>query len=57
MSHLADADEAWDIQKAKLHSGMANAVAEGLNYLGALIGSQQEEASGYGEAYATTSDS
>ena len=56
MHHLAAADEAWDMQKAKLHSGMTNAVEEGLNYLGDLVGSQQEEASGYGEAYATTLD-
>ena len=57
MQHLAAADEARDVRKAKSHSDMANAVKEGLNYLGALVGSQQEEAGGYGEAYATTSDS
>jgi len=57
MCHLAAADEAHDMRKSKLHSGMANSAEEGLNYLGALVGSHQEEASGYGEAYATTSDS
>jgi len=56
MKHLAAADEARDLQKAKSPSGMANAVEEGLNYLGALV-SQNEETSTYGEAYTATSDS
>ena len=56
MKRLAAADEARDLRKAKSPSGMANAVEEGLNYLGALV-SQNEETSTYGEAYAATSDS
>ena len=36
---------------------MANAVEEGLNYLGALVDSPRGDQSTYGEAYATTSDS
>ena len=43
MKHLADADKALDIRKAKSPGGMANAVEEGLNYLGGLVGSQKEE--------------
>ena len=56
MKHLAAANEACDLRKAKSPGGMANAVEEGLNYLGALV-SQNEETSTYGEAYAATSDS
>ena len=57
MKFLAAADEARDLRKAKSPSGMANAVEEGLSYLGALVDSQHGEQSTYGEAYATTSDS
>ena len=39
MKFLAAADEARDLRKAKSPSGMANAVEEGLNYLGALVDS------------------
>ena len=54
---LAAADAARDIRKAKSPSGMANAVEEGLNYLGALVDSQHGDQSTYDEAYTTTSDS
>ena len=57
MKHLVDSDEARDIRKAKFPSGMLNAVEEGLNYLGALVGSQKEECTTYGEASATAADS
>jgi hypothetical protein len=57
MKFLVAADEARDLRKAKWPSGMANAVEEGLNYLGALVDSQHGDQSTYGEAYATTSDS
>ena len=40
MKVLVAADEARDIRKAKLPSGMANTVEEGLSYLGALVDSQ-----------------
>ena len=51
------ADKACDIRKVKSPSGMANAVEEGLSYLGALVDSQHGDQATYGEAYATTSDS
>ena len=57
MKILAAADEARDIRNAKSPSGMVNADDEGLNYLGALVNSQHEDQSTYGEAYATTCDS
>ena len=40
MKVLVAADETCDIRKAKSPSGMANAVEEGLSYLGALVDSQ-----------------
>ena len=36
---------------------MANAVEEGLNYLGALVDSSHGDQSTYGDAYVATSDS
>ena len=57
MKVLATADEARNIQKEKLPSGIANAVEDGLNYLGALVDSHHGYQLTYGEAYATTSDS
>ena len=56
MRYLAVANEARDLRKAKSPSGMANAVEEGLNCLGALV-SQTDKTSVYGEAYAATPDS
>ena len=55
MKYLAAADEERDLRKAKSPSGIANAVEEELNYLGALV-SQNEDTSTYGEAYTATSD-
>ena len=57
MKFLAAADEAHDLCKEKSPSGMANAVEEGLNYLGALVDSHHGDQSTNVEAYATTSDS
>ena len=57
MKFLAVVDEARDLRKATLPSGMTNAAEEGLNYLGALVDSPRGDKSTYGKAYATTSDS
>jgi len=51
------ADEACDTRKAKSPSGMANAVEEGLNYLGALVGIAEDEYETYGNTYATETGS
>jgi hypothetical protein len=56
MKVLDAADKACDICKAKSPSGMANAVEEGLNYLGALVDSQHVGHYVPGKAYATMSD-
>ena len=57
INRLADADEARNIRKANPPSGITNAFEEGLNYLGALVGSQKEEHTTYDESYAMATDS